>query len=127
MIEIKGQRTLTVAVDARLDGVLAFISNAGDIPRDHVVESLLLTALAGEVAFASDEVELLDEFAKRFLGFDLRASAKERLGEGFLTVKVPLEKPASRRRRRGAAKTPARARRSGGRGSANKDLRPKDR
>jgi len=124
MIEIKGKRTLTVAVDGRLDRVLAFISSTGDIPRDHLIESLLLTAVAGEVAFAPDEVELLDEFGKRFLGFDLRASAKERLGAGLLK---PLEKPAPRRRRRGAAKTPAGAKRSGGRGSATKDLRPKDR
>lgn len=126
MIEIKGQRTLTVAVDARLDGVLGFISSAGDLPRDHVVESLLLIVLAGEVAFTPDELELLQRLGK-LLGFDLRALAKERLGEGFLTVRQPLEKPAPRRRRRGTTRIPAGAKRSGDRGSATEDLHPMDR
>jgi hypothetical protein len=89
MMELKGQRSLRVTVNSNLYGLLGFISIAQDLPRDHLVESLLLTALAGEKAFAPHEREAIEEVSARLFGFDLAAMAKKRLGEGILTRKPP--------------------------------------
>ena len=100
MMELKGQRSLTVTVNSNLYGLLGFLWITQDLQRDHLVESLLLTALAGGEAFAPEEREAIEEVSAKLFGFDLAAMAKKRLSEGILTRTIPPGK-TSRSRRRG--------------------------
>jgi len=112
MIEVKGQRSLRVTVDAKLSGLLFFVSNAQDIPLDHLVESLILTALAGEAALAPHELEAIDEVSRGLLGLDLAPLAKKRVREGILTGRKPPQKPVPPGPPLRAARTRAGARRA---------------
>jgi hypothetical protein len=93
---LMGQRTLSVAVNAKLDGLISFISITADIPRDRLVESLLLAALAGQDVFDRFERELIEETSKDLLGLDLPAFAKKQLSEGVLSPKKPLRRTRGR-------------------------------
>jgi hypothetical protein len=93
---LMGQRTLSVAVNSKLDGLISFIVIAQGIPRDRLVESLLLAALAGQEAFDRDEREAIEEVSKGLLGLDLPVFAKKQLSEGVLNPKKPSRRARAR-------------------------------
>jgi len=93
---LMGQRTLSVAVNSKLDGLISFLSIAQDIPRDRLFESLLLAALAGQEVFDRYEREAIEEASKGLLALDLPAFAKKQLSEGVLNPRKPLRRTRGR-------------------------------